>query len=137
MADFVPIVAGLGGPKNCGLCGKQVSLGDTTKQTNLSADGITLTSNPPLHMHSDCLRDTLLWAAKSREGFGGNPLVPTTLTTSPPMKAHAMLEAVLPSGPRSIADAPEIPQAAAQVPGVAELSPRPLPVKGTPPEVQG
>lgn len=130
MADFVPIVQGLGGPKNCGLCGKQVSLGDTTKQTNLGADGITLTSNPPLHMHSDCLRDVLLWAAKSREGCGGSPLLIPL--------AHAALSTLLPRRQTDgrITDAPEDTQIAAQVPGVAELSPRPLPVKGTPPEVQ-
>ena len=63
MADFVPIVQGLGGNKICGLCEKPVSLGDTTRQTNMAADGVTLTSYPPLHMHSGCLREALLWVA--------------------------------------------------------------------------
>jgi hypothetical protein len=112
LADFVPIVQGLGGNKTCDLCGKPVSLGDTTKQTNMAADGITLTSQPPMHMHSGCLRETLLWASKERA------------------KPATVVKDIVRD------DAGNITQVVERVPGVSELSARPLPVKDMPPEVK-
>lgn len=65
VAEFAPIVLNMGGEKTCEFCGKVIKPPPKTPNANaaMEADGLVLTSHPPLAMHSNCLRQGLIFLA--------------------------------------------------------------------------